>query len=59
MAVEIKELLIKAFIGGSQDDDDEASSAEEAEEIEQNNQIQSAQDTISMITNMLKQQQER
>ena len=58
MPVEIKELIIRALIGKNEDDE-EISDEEDAKDEEQDTQAQISQDTISSISKMLKQQNER
>ncbi len=56
MPVEIKELIIKALVGGSQD---QKSSDEDHEQEEQEAIASNSQDAIAAISNMLKQEKER
>ncbi|MGZ4034146.1 MAG: hypothetical protein ACXVPU_06930 [Bacteroidia bacterium] len=56
MGIEIKELLIRAFVGNQQDTADDIDDAED-EEAEKG--AQTAQDALSVITSMLKQEKER
>ncbi|MGZ3931029.1 MAG: DUF5908 family protein [Bacteroidia bacterium] len=58
MPVEIKELIIRAFIGEDQDDDEEEDPDKKDGEEDQS-QRQGAQDAITIISNMLKQEKER
>jgi hypothetical protein len=52
MSVEIKELLIRAFVTDQKHDD-------HRKERPKKKQIKNAQDSISMVANMLKQEKER
>ena len=52
MPIEIKELLIRAFVSEKSEDNQ----MEESPKVEQEN---NAQDTLAMIANMLKQEKER
>jgi hypothetical protein len=59
MAVEIKELLIRAFVGGLQDDIEEVDTADDADEKEHADRTYQTKDTINVFTDMLKQSKER
>ncbi|MCW3104353.1 MAG: hypothetical protein JWO09_2793 [Bacteroidetes bacterium] len=56
MPIEIKELLIRAFVGNQGIDEDEVT---DPSEIEAAKGAQTAQDSIAMFSNMLKQEKER
>ena len=58
MPIEIKELLIRAFVG-NQSTPDEDGDMEDAEAAETEKEAQTTQDALSVITNMLKQEKER
>lgn len=55
MPIEIKELLIRAFLGGHQDDGNE----EDSEEAEKETAAQDSQDAVIVISKMLNQEKER
>ena len=60
MAVEIKELIIRALVG--RDDGDESTqynTEEDQEESQKTSQASISQDTIVMVTDMLNKQKER
>jgi hypothetical protein len=58
MAVEIKELIIRAFLG--RDEDNEQEQTEEDQKTSQKTtQAAIGQDTIAMVTDMLNKQKER
>jgi hypothetical protein len=56
MPIEIKELLIRAFVGNQQGDNEEA---EDPSETESAQTAQTAQDSVAVFSNMLKQEKER
>lgn len=58
MPVEIKELIIRAFIGSGQEDDEQEDSSDK-KEAEEASQKQGASDAIAIISNMLRQEKER
>jgi hypothetical protein len=56
MPIEIKELLIRAFVGNQQGDEEDAENPSEKESLQV---AQTAQDSIAVFSNMLKQEKER
>jgi len=56
MPIEIKELLIRAFVGNQAVDEDEVS---DPSEMEAAKGAQTAQESIAIFSNMLKQEKER
>jgi hypothetical protein len=58
MAVEIKELIIRALVGRD-DDDGQGKTEEDQKTAQKSQQANVSQDTIAMVTDMLNKQKER